>query len=125
MNTNNIIEVDMSTKKREIHTSAYYQYDRGLMIRLINVPECNDFSLSIEMCNDGDGAVKHTIAYSGEDVEIPADLLLNGRKVRIFIFCNRRRLGPDDPHDRRNDHSEAVEINKQRPQRIRPPVLIS
>lgn len=87
MNTNNIIEVDMSTKKREIHTSAYYQYDRGLMIRLINVPECNDFSLSIEMCNDGDGAVKHTIAYSGEDVEIPADLLLNGRKVRIFIFA--------------------------------------
>ena len=87
MNTNNIIEVDMSTGKREIHTSAYYQFDRGLMVRLINVPEHNDFSLIFEMCNDGDGAVKHSIVYSGEDVEIPADLLLNGRKVRIFIFA--------------------------------------
>ena len=53
MNTSNIIKVDMSTDKRELRISAYYQYDQGLLIQLINVPEHNDYDLQLEMCNAG------------------------------------------------------------------------
>lgn len=53
MNTSNIIKVDMATDKRELRASAYYQYDQGLLIQLVNVPEHNDYDLQLEMCNAG------------------------------------------------------------------------
>ena len=93
MNTGNIIEIDMSTDKREILISAFYQYDRGLKVRLINVPEIRDYSIRIEMCNSGDTVIDHYVTYSGEDVEIPEELLLDGRNVQIFLFAKGEDWG--------------------------------
>lgn len=87
MNTSNIIKVDMSTDKRELRISAFYQYDQGLLIQLINVPEDRDYDLRLEMCNAGDKVIKHVAPYSGEAVEVPADLLLDGRNIQIFVFA--------------------------------------
>lgn len=84
--TSNIIEIDMSTETSFLHKSAYYQYDEGLMVRLTNVPELEDCTLKVEMCNAGDKVIKHDCAYSGGDVEIPADLLQEGRNVQIYLF---------------------------------------
>ena len=81
----------MSTDKSVI--SLFYQYDRGLKVRLINVPEVRDYSIDIEMCNAGDAVIKHTVQYSGEDVEIPEDLLLNGRNVQIYLFIRGNGWG--------------------------------
>ena len=87
MNTSNIIKVDMSTDKRELRISAYYQYDRGLLIQLVNVPENRDYDLRLEMCNAGDKVIEHVAPYSENGVEVPADLLLDGRNVQIFVFA--------------------------------------
>ena len=91
MNTSNIIEIDLRIEKREILVSTCYQYDQGLLIRLVNVPEHNDYDLRLEMCNSGDAVIKHVVPYSGEDVEIPEDLLTNGRTIQIYVFA----LGED------------------------------
>ena len=87
MNTSNIIKIDMSTDKRELRISAYYQYDQGLLVQLINVPENRDYDLRLEMCNAGDKVIKHVTPYSGEAVEVPSDLLLDGRDVMIYVFA--------------------------------------
>lgn len=87
MNTSNIIEIDMSTGRRELRISAYYQYDQGLAVRLVNIPELDDCTLRLEMCNAGDKVIKQVAPYSGNNVEIPADLLLDGRDVQIYVFA--------------------------------------
>lgn len=82
-----VIYIDMATERRSIKKSAYYQYDKGLKVRLINVPDCSDYSLQIEMCNAGDSVIKYCFPYSGNDTEIPKELLLNGRNIQIYIFA--------------------------------------
>ena len=91
MNTENIIEVDLSTVKSDVFITAFYQYDRGLKLRLVNVPENDDLSLWVDMCNSGDAVIKHDVLYSGEDVEIPRDLLQDGRNVQLWLYVK----GPD------------------------------
>lgn len=78
----NIIEVDLNTEERDISIAAPYQYDYGLMLRLNNAPSC---PLLVEMCNYGDKKIKHDCQYSGEDIEIPDDLLRDGRDLRCYI----------------------------------------
>lgn len=87
MNTSNVIEIDLNTERRELRLSAYYQYDQGLLVQLINVPENRDYDLRLEMCNAGDKVIEHVAPYSENGVEVPADLLLDGRNVQIFVFA--------------------------------------
>ena len=83
----NIVLIDLDTPNRTIFASAYYQYDRGLKVRLQNVPDCRDYSLQIEFCNTGDKVIKYYFPNSGDGVEIPEPLLLDGRKVGIYVFA--------------------------------------
>lgn len=93
MNTSNIIEVDMSTADREVNISAFYQYDQGMKLRLTNAPESDEFTLWVEMCNSGDAVIKNTVQYTGENVEIPEELLLNGRGVEFYVFIKGDNWG--------------------------------
>ena len=86
MNISNIIAVDMETATSKIIVSAIYQYDRGLKLRLLNAPESDEFTLWVEMCNSGDAVINNTVQYTGDDVELPEELLLNGRDVEIYLF---------------------------------------
>ena len=90
---NNIVEIDTATSKREIKTTVYYQYDKGLKVRLLNVPDQRDYQLKVEMCNRGDTEIKYTFPYSGGDIEIPHDLLTCGRDVQLFVFAKGEDWG--------------------------------
>ena len=85
---NNIIEIDLSVNKYSISVYAPYQYDYGLLLRLKNAPESPDYQLMVEMCNKGDEQIKHDYTYTGEDIEIPADLLNDGRDLQFYISAN-------------------------------------
>ena len=82
---NNIIEIDLSTNKRALSFSTPYQHDHGLFIRLKNAPESPDYQLMVEMCNKGDERVKYYPTYTGDDVEVPSDLLNDGRDLQCYI----------------------------------------
>ena len=83
---NNIIEVDLNTDKQQIRIKTPYQFDNGLMLRLKNVPDHPDGSqLLVEMCNFGDERIRYDFPYSGDDIEIPADLLTDGRDLQFFV----------------------------------------
>lgn len=86
LNDDNVILIDTATAKRSIIATAYFQFDKGLKIRLLNVPDNRDYQIKIEMCNAGATEITHTILYSGADVEIPRELLMDGRDVKIFLF---------------------------------------
>lgn len=90
---NNIIEIDFATDSRSIRKSAYFQYDRGLKVRLINVPENRDYQILIEMCNAGDQVINHSFLFTGEDTEIPQELLTDGRDVQIYLFIKGDNWG--------------------------------
>ena len=90
---NDIVEIDLDAKSRSIFASAYYQFDRGLKIRLLNVPDCRDYSLHVEMCNVGDKVIKSDVLYNGNDVEIPEALLRDGREIMIYIFVKGEGWG--------------------------------
>lgn len=78
----NMITINLASESGVIRKSAYYQYDFGLMLRLENTPDC---SLLVEFCNYGDKEIKHEVLFTGDDIEIPTDLLLDGRDLWIFI----------------------------------------
>ena len=91
MNTTDIITIDLQTNRTTILIKACCQYDEGLKIRLANVPEHNDFIFKVEMCNAGDPVIKYTIDYSGQDIEIPEDLLTDGRNIQVFLVVSAIR----------------------------------
>ena len=82
---NNIIEIDLSTNKRALSFSTPYQHDYGLFIRLKNAPESPDYQLMVEMCNKGDKQIQYDPTYSGDDIEVPSDLLNDGRDLQCYI----------------------------------------
>lgn len=51
LNDDNVILIDTATAKRSIIATAYFQFDKGLKIRLLNVPDNRDYQIKIEMCN--------------------------------------------------------------------------
>lgn len=92
-NEPNIVEIDLSTNERTLSIFANYQYDRGIKARLTNVPDLQDCSLILEMCNSGDKIIKHTVTYSGEDVLIPENLLSDGKDILIYLFVKGDNWG--------------------------------
>lgn len=90
---NDIVLLDLASKNRTIFTSAYYQHDKGLKIRLLNVPDFHTLLLQIELCNVGDKKIKYTLPYLGEDVEIPEDLLTSGRNILIYLYVKGEDWG--------------------------------
>lgn len=83
----NISEIDTATDERSIFKTAFFQYDRGLKVRLLNVPVDRDYRLNLEMCNSGDSEIKHIAPYTGDDIEIEQDLLTDGRNVQLYLFA--------------------------------------
>lgn len=89
----NIIQVDMSTDKRALTVSDFYQYDSGLKLRLINVPDHDDYSLEVEMCSAGEPAIQYTFTYCGDDIEIPDALSQSGQDVKVYIYAKGADCG--------------------------------
>lgn len=82
---NNLVTVNLASEGGVIRKSAYYQYDYGIKLRLENAPDC---SLLVEFCNYGDKEIKHDEPYTGHDIDIPTDLLQDGRDLWIFVSVN-------------------------------------
>lgn len=82
---NNLVTVNLETVSGVIRKSAFYQYDYGIKLRLENTPDC---SLLVEFCNYGDKEIKHEVLFTGDDIEIPRNLLQDGRDVQIFVSVN-------------------------------------
>lgn len=93
MDLDNIIEVDLDSIKTHSISMILYQYDRGLMLRLLNVPQSDEYSIEVEMCNALDKAVEHTFTYCGDDIEIPDDLLQRGRDLKVYLFAKGDNWG--------------------------------
>lgn len=87
----NIVIVDTASSARTI--SAHFQYDRGLKLRFLNIPDSQECRFEIELCNVGDSAITHTIPFSGDDVTIPTELLSDGRDIQLFIFARGENWG--------------------------------
>lgn len=81
---NNLV-VNLASEGGVIRKSVFYQYDYGIKLRLENTPDC---SLLVEFCNYGDKEIKHDEPYTGDDIDIPIDLLQDGRDLWIFISVN-------------------------------------
>lgn len=79
---NNLVTVNLASEGGVIRKSVFYQYDYGIKLRLENTPDC---SLLVEFCNYGDKEIKHDELFTGDDILIPTDLLLDGRDLWIFI----------------------------------------
>ena len=79
---NNLVTVNLETVSGVIRRSTFYQYDYGIKLRLENAPDC---PLLIEFCNLGDKKIQHDEPFTGADIEIPRDLLQDGRDIQIFV----------------------------------------
>ena len=80
-----IIDCNLVTTNSTITKAVQYQFDYGVVFRLENAPDC---PLLIEFCNLGDKKIQHDEPFTGADIEIPRDLLQDGRDVQIFVSVN-------------------------------------
>ena len=79
---NNLVTVDLESEHTKSIKAVYFQHDFGVKVRLVNT---HDLPLLIEFCNYGDRKMKHEVMFTGADVEIPEDILMDGRDVWIFV----------------------------------------
>ena len=70
--------MDLESEHTKSIKAVYYQHDFGVKVRLVNT---HDLPLLIEFANVGDSKIKHDEQYSCDDVEIPEDILVDGRNV--------------------------------------------
>lgn len=89
----NIVVIDTAAAKRSITVTVHYQYDTGLKVRLLNIPVISGCTFYLEMCNAGDQEIKYEFPYTGQDTEIPEDLLLNKRDTHIYIYVKGENWG--------------------------------
>ena len=82
---NNLITVNLASEGGVIRRSTFYQYDYGIKLRLENAPDC---PLLVEFCNLNDKKIQYDEPFTGDDIEIPRDLLRDGRDVQIFVSAN-------------------------------------
>ena len=82
---NNLVTVNLASENGVIRKSVFYQYDYGIRLRLENAPDC---PLLVEFCNLNDKMIQYDEPFTGADIEIPRDLLRDGRDVQIFVSLN-------------------------------------
>lgn len=79
---NDLVIVDLASEHTKSIKAVYYQHDFGVKVRLVNT---HDLPLLIEFCNYGDKKIQHETMFTGADVAIPEDILMDGRDVWLFV----------------------------------------